>query len=433
MFDLVKVRQLGKLEQLLRSTFFVTAKAMKRQKRFSRRLKDLLVGVRRGGSRLRRAGRHRPFWFEPLENRNLLAGDLIDGLDFTEPVAWQADAVAPLPDTVEVTSFQTSPAAVQKAEGEPKPDLVAFAKALTQAGVKYYGTAWCVHCNSQKALFEDGADYLPFVEVTNPDRTVNQAGIDNGITSFPTWKFPGDPAPLVGQQTLQTISDKAKVPIPTSESPFIKPTDDLTLLGGSPLMVPLDGYDPNGGPLTYTITSDKPSLVTPTLLQGNRSMEIQTTIWGKMVFQLFEDKAPRPTGRVIKLAQDGFYKNVIFHRDIDGFVVQGGDPTGTGTGGSTLGDFDDQFNVDLQHNRAGLLSFAKSGDDTNDSQFFITNYFNPIYYLRLTGKPTGGSFTLSYGGQTTAAINFPRHPYGLQCSRGEHPVRAGGPAQHRPR
>ncbi|MEM7314760.1 MAG: peptidylprolyl isomerase, partial [Planctomycetota bacterium] len=53
-------------------------------------------------------------------------------------------------------------------------------------------------------------------------------------------------------------------------------------------------------------------------------------------------------------------------------VIQAGDPTGTGSGGSTLGDFDDQFHVDLQHNRTGLLSMAKTTDDTNDSQFFVT-------------------------------------------------------------
>ena len=76
-----------------------------------------------------------------------------------------------------MTSFQTSAAAAQTAEGEAAPDLVAFAKALTQAGVKYYGAAWCLHCNDQKALFEDGSDFLPFIEVTNPDRTLNQAGI----------------------------------------------------------------------------------------------------------------------------------------------------------------------------------------------------------------------------------------------------------------
>jgi hypothetical protein len=136
------------------------------------------------------------------------------------------------------------------------------------------------------------------------------------------------------------------------------------------LHIPLDGYDPNGGTLTYTITSDNPSLVAPTLLQGNRSMKIDVTAWGSMVFQLFEDKAPRPTGRVIELAQDDFYDGIIFHRVIKDFVIQGGDPTGTGTGGSTLGDFDDQFHVDLQHNRKGLLSYAKSTDSPLGLQSF---------------------------------------------------------------
>ena len=69
-----------------------------------------------------------------------------------------------------------------------------------------------------------------------------------------------------------------------------------------------------------------------------------------MVFQLFEGRAPRATEQIITLANDGFYDGIIFHRVIDEFVIQGGDPTGTGSGGSDLGDFDDQFHVDLQHN-----------------------------------------------------------------------------------
>lgn len=341
----------------------------------SSRLRDMHIGSRRSKARNRTASRRRAFGFEPLENRNLLAGDLFSGLELgsedSVPAALGASSVAPLVEANEVAVFQTSAAATQRAEGEAAPDLVAFAKALTTAGVKYYGADWCAHCNAQKALFEDGADFLPYINVSNPDRTLNQAGTDANISSFPTWEFP-DQTRLVGLQTLQTISQRSGVAIPTSEIPFVKPTDDLILLGGSPLMVPLDGYDPNGGVLTYTVTSDNPSLVTPTLQEGNRSMEIHVASWGSMVFQLFEDKAPRPTSRVIELAEDGFYEGIIFHRVIQGFVIQGGDPTGTGTGGSHLGNFDDQFHVDLQHNRAGLLSYAKSSDDTNDSQFFVT-------------------------------------------------------------
>ncbi len=96
-----------------------------------------------------------------------------------------------------------------------------------------------------------------------------------------------------------------------------------------------------------------------------------------MVFELFDQEASRVTNRIKSLVESGFYNKttsgqIIFHRVIDNFVIQAGDPTGTGSGGSSLADFDDQFDVDLQHNRTGVLSYAKSSDDTNDSQFFIT-------------------------------------------------------------
>ena len=78
-----------------------------------------------------------------------------------------------------------------------------------------------------------------------------------------------------------------------------------------------------------------------------------------MVFELFEQRAPRPAGRVIELAQSDFYDNVTFHRVENNFVIQGGDPQGDGRGGSTLGDFDDQFHLDLQHTSTGVLSYCE--------------------------------------------------------------------------
>ena len=100
-------------------------------------------------------------------------------------------------------------------------------------------------------------------------------------------------------------------------------------------------------------------------------MQINVAGYGNMLFQLFESRAPRVTEQIVELAQSGFYDGVTFHRIIDDFVIQGGDPTGTGIGRSELPDFDDQFHVDLQHNRTGVLSMAKAADDTNNSQFFI--------------------------------------------------------------
>ena len=154
-------------------------------------------------------------------------------------------------------------------------------------------------------------------------------------------------------------------------APTLAALPDTTVLGGSPLLVPLDGYDPTGGPLTFTVTSTNPNL-TPTVISNVPSWRLDVDGFGQMVFQFLPGQASRPVDRVVTLTNQGFYNGLTFHRIINNFVIQGGDPSGNGTGGSSLGNFDDQFNVDLQHNRTGLLSFAKSSDDTNNSQFFIT-------------------------------------------------------------
>ena len=153
--------------------------------------------------------------------------------------------------------------------------------------------------------------------------------------------------------------------------PVLGDLPNVTLLSGSPLVIPLNATDPEAGPLTYTAASDDP-LVSTDVFEDNRSLRIDVTGFGTMEFQLFENIVPRVTDHIIALASSEFYDDVIFHRVLNGFVIQGGDPTGTGSGGSPLGDFDDQFDVRLQHNTRGLLSMAKTTDDTNDSQFFIT-------------------------------------------------------------
>jgi cyclophilin family peptidyl-prolyl cis-trans isomerase len=163
-------------------------------------------------------------------------------------------------------------------------------------------------------------------------------------------------------------------------APTLAALPDVTLLSGAPLQIPLDGADADGDALTYTLTISNPA-VSYLLPTTNRSLKLSVShtssgatdpaFTGDMVFQLFEDRAPRTTARIIQLAQSGFYNGVIFHRVIPNFVIQGGDPTGTGTGGSGV-NFDDEFTPALQHTGSGLLSMAKSLDDTNDSQFFVT-------------------------------------------------------------
>lgn len=325
----------------------------------------LLARILGGGASRNEVARGR-LLLEPLESRQMMAGDV-------EFLSTGSDAS---PSAIDTSSAGLFNASSMTAEGEAANDLVAFAKALDQAGVTFFGAAWCPFCTQQKELFEDGGDFLPFVEVTNPDRTLNSIGQAEGIQTFPTWDFPNGDR-ITGIMTLAEISAASGIPIPQGETPSFAPIGDLTLEVGSPLHIPINAYDPDDSSLTVTVSVANPSLLQGSVLQNNRSARISVANWGDMVFELFEDKAPRPTGRFIELAQSGFYDQtadgqIIFHRVIDNFVLQAGDPTGTGSGGSTLGDFDDQFHPDLQHNRTGVLSYAKSLDDTNDSQFFIT-------------------------------------------------------------
>lgn len=93
---------------------------------------------------------------------------------------------------------------------------------------------------------------------------------------------------------------------------------------------------------------------------------------GDIVVNLFADKATKTVNNFVFLAREGFYDNTTFHRVIPGFMAQGGDPTGTGTGGPGY-TFEDEFHPDLRHDSAGILSMANGGPNTNGSQFFITH------------------------------------------------------------
>lgn len=306
---------------------------------------------------------------ESLEKRAMLAGDA--DLLFTDGVTTDLDLTS---SSAEVSTAVTTATAFQTtttAEGEAAPDLVQFAKDLSAAGAKYYGAAWCTFCTEQKQLFEDGSEFLPFIEVTNPDRSLNSTGVGENIETFPTWEF-ADGTRVTGVQTLQTLSELSGVAIPQGVAPSFLTVGNQTVQIGSPLHVPIDAYSPTGEALTVTVTVSDPSLVEATVLSGNRSIRIDLDGYDDMVFELFEQRAETASGRVIQLAEDGFYDGIIFHRVIDNFMIQGGDPTGTGTSGSSLGNFDDDFHPELQHNREGVLSFAKSSDDTNNSQFFVT-------------------------------------------------------------
>ncbi|WP_324609432.1 peptidylprolyl isomerase [Massilibacillus massiliensis] len=116
--------------------------------------------------------------------------------------------------------------------------------------------------------------------------------------------------------------------------------------------------------------SDMAKETKPPVNQKNR-IAVFDTNQGQFQIELFEDKAPITTKNFITLVEKGFYNGLIFHRVIDGFMIQGGDPNGKGSGGPGY-TIPDEFHPDLRHDRAGILSMANAGPNTGGSQFFIT-------------------------------------------------------------
>ena len=97
---------------------------------------------------------------------------------------------------------------------------------------------------------------------------------------------------------------------------------------------------------------------------------------GTIKLNLFYNEAPITVANFINLSKRGFYNNLSFHRVIDDFMIQGGCPLGTGTGGPGY-QFNDEFHPDKKHDKPGILSMANAGPGTNGSQFFITHIATP--------------------------------------------------------
>eukprot|EP00986_Skeletonema_menzelii_P013372 scaffold7693_cov228-Skeletonema_menzelii.AAC.4 len=103
------------------------------------------------------------------------------------------------------------------------------------------------------------------------------------------------------------------------------------------------------------------------------SVTIHTTV-GDVKIEVFCDTAPRTAFNFLALCASGYYDGTAFHRNMKGFMIQGGDPSGTGKGGESIwgGKFNDEFHADNRHDVRGQVSMANTGVNTNGSQFFIT-------------------------------------------------------------
>lgn len=114
-------------------------------------------------------------------------------------------------------------------------------------------------------------------------------------------------------------------------------------------------------------------------MAGKSSVVVLETNQGNIEVKLFEDVAPKASENFKGLVEKGYYDGIIFHRVIKSFMIQGGDPTGTGRGGESLwgGTFEDEFSPGVTFNKPGLLAMANAGPGTNGSQFFITTVPTP--------------------------------------------------------
>jgi len=122
-------------------------------------------------------------------------------------------------------------------------------------------------------------------------------------------------------------------------------------------------------------TQQKGDIVTQ-YMNGKDSVTVAVikTTMGTIEILLLDKHVSKTVENFVGLAEKGYYDGIIFHRVIENFMIQGGDPTGTGRGGESFWGkaFEDEFNIDLKHENPGVLSMANSGPNTNGSQFFIT-------------------------------------------------------------
>jgi len=135
------------------------------------------------------------------------------------------------------------------------------------------------------------------------------------------------------------------------------------------------------------------------------------TNMGDIEIELFHDEAPKTVENFVELAKKEYYNGVIFHRVIENFMIQGGDPTGTGRGGESAwgGKFKDEFSSKLTFDKAGLLAMANAGPGTNGSQFFIT--LAPTTWLNnhhtIFGKVVNGIDVVNSIGKTKTKNDRP--------------------------
>jgi peptidyl-prolyl cis-trans isomerase-like 2 len=146
------------------------------------------------------------------------------------------------------------------------------------------------------------------------------------------------------------------------------------------------------------LMTDEEFMLKPRRVKVKGYARMETNL-GDLNIELHTDTAPRAVWNFTRLAKDGYYKGVAFHRNIKNFMIQGGDPSGTGRGGASIWgkNFQDEFEGPQRHTARGVVSMANKGKNTNSSQFFIT--YKPVPHLDLKhtifGRVVGGMDVLA--------------------------------------
>ena len=181
-----------------------------------------------------------------------------------------------------------------------------------------------------------------------------------------TKSCPRNAGQVLGRAVMEVLEERRLLAAPSFDA-----IANQTVPLGKSIQVPLTSTDADGNTITYTATDNTGQVNTFVRPRDGTFVDLTVRDYGTMEFQLFDANAPDAVRRIVGLVNSGFYNGLTFHRVINNFVIQGGDPNGNGTGGPQF-RFDDEFNSNNIFSQPGTLAMANSGKDTNGSQFFIT-------------------------------------------------------------
>lgn len=260
---------------------------------------------------------------------------------------------------------------------------------------------------------QDGVSTLTeeqLMERKDPSRNVNKEALGNAAVVLKSKKEPMPPPPT----PANAIKRNPQVLTPSAKSSSFKPSPGASKPPSSNISrsIPYNAAQHTTGKAAASFTStgltphtsseralltDEEYMLKPRRVKGKGYARIRTN-HGDLNIELLPEFAPRAVWNFVYLAKKGYYSGVTFHRNIRHFMIQGGDPTGTGRGGASIWgkNFQDEFDGPLTHDARGVVSMANKGKNTNSSQFFII--YRPAKHLdrkhTIFGRVAGGMETL---------------------------------------